>query len=136
VHVRLGQVVGKMLDSRVVPGVGRELDCGVGLGHRAQVGCVGDVEERDPFLSCRQSCLFDVIPEEHTLLRAHFSASVTHLVSPGASSMRYCSGDMKPCTCCAAFWAILGTLNACTASPEAHAARMDEVFIVGDSDQR
>ena len=70
----------------------------------------------------------------HTLLSAHFSASVTHLVSPGASSIRYCSGDMKPCTCWAAFWAILGTLNACTARPEAQAARIDDVFMVDGSD--
>jgi hypothetical protein len=44
-----------VLDSRVVLGVVWELDGGVGLWHRAQVGCVGDVEERDAFLSYCQS---------------------------------------------------------------------------------
>lgn len=99
VHVRLGQVAGKMLDGRVVLGVVWELDGSVGLEDRAQIGCVGDVEERNAFLSWRQPNLYNTDLKEPTLLSAHFSASVTHLVSPGASSIRYCSGDMKPWTC-------------------------------------
>jgi len=42
---------------------------------------------------------------------------------------------MKPCTCWAAFWANLGTLNACTARPDAQAARMLDVFMFDGMDQ-
>lgn len=50
VHVRFGQITGKALHGRVVVGMFRELDCGIGLEHRTKVRRVGDIEERDAFL--------------------------------------------------------------------------------------
>ena len=69
---------------------------------RAELLIVRDVEEVDVLLPIvsRDFCL-SYHRRQHTLRSSHFSSSVTHLVSPGESSIRYSSGStMVSCGSC------------------------------------